>query len=223
MVEKEEAESQKKIVTEHGTEKDSKDEQGKQRILQEGEVIVFPKEMSEPFGIGRVMGTESKEGTIPMAGNTTFNPRGTFLPGWLDPVDRKFYFQPMPRSKKHTEFMGKDEGVQVAREEVIAHGFRVLTDANRLSMNARTVITSSKEVEQMFKKRDKTERKEPVLGENRWGIAILSCFTLQMHRSARGRCAETQNGKIPVFSYLFPPIYSLVLVFAFLLLFFCYF
>jgi hypothetical protein len=64
MVQKEEDESQKKIV-EHGTEKDSKDEQGKQRILQEGEVIVFPKKMNEndplPFGIGRV-GTESKEG-----------------------------------------------------------------------------------------------------------------------------------------------------------------
>jgi hypothetical protein len=153
MVQKEEDESQKKIVAEHSTEKDSRGEQGKQRILQEGEVIVFPKEMSEndplPFGIGRVMGMELKEGQgiqFQWPGNTTFNPRGTFLPGWLDPVDRKFYFQPRPRSKKHTEFMGKDEGVQVTREEVIAHGFRILTDANRLSMNTRTVITSSKVV-----------------------------------------------------------------------------
>jgi hypothetical protein len=40
---KEEEESQKKIVAEHNTEKDSKDEQGKQRILQEGEVIVFQR------------------------------------------------------------------------------------------------------------------------------------------------------------------------------------
>jgi hypothetical protein len=39
MVQKEEDESQKKIVAEHSTEKDSKDEQGKQRILQEGEVF----------------------------------------------------------------------------------------------------------------------------------------------------------------------------------------
>jgi hypothetical protein len=65
---------------------------------------------------------------------------------------QEIYFQPRPRSKKHTEFMGKDEGVQITREEVIAHGFRILTDANRLSMNTRTVITSSKEVEQMFKR-----------------------------------------------------------------------
>jgi hypothetical protein len=157
LVERGEGKNQKGIMTEQNTE--SRNEQGTRRILQEGEVIVFAKEMSEndplPFGVGRVLGRESKDGEgvqFQWLGNATFNPRGTFLPGWLDPTDRKFYFQPKPRSKKHTEFMGTDEGVQVTKEDVITHGFHILTDTNRLSMNTRTVITSSKEVEQMFKR-----------------------------------------------------------------------
>jgi hypothetical protein len=82
--------------------------------------------MSENDPLPLVLGRESKDGEgvqFQWLGNATFNPRGTFLPGWLDPTDRKFYFQPKSRSKKH-----------------------------RLSMNTRTVITSSKEVEQMFKR-----------------------------------------------------------------------
>jgi len=71
-------------------------------------------------------------------GNRTFNPKGTFLPGWLDPVDLSFYFQPRPVSRKHAEFVGSDEGVQVTKDEIITHGFHVLTDTNRLTQNTTT-------------------------------------------------------------------------------------
>jgi hypothetical protein len=107
---KEEVKNQKEVMAERSAEEDSKSKQGTRRTLQEGEVIVFAKEMSEndplPFGIGRVIGTESTEGQgirFQWLGNTTFNPRGTFLPGWLDPVDRKFYFQHTPNSQENTK------------------------------------------------------------------------------------------------------------------------
>jgi hypothetical protein len=102
-----------------------------------------------PFGIGRVLGRESRDGEgvqFQWLGNATFNPRGTFLPGWLDPTDRKFYFQPKPRQRN------TPSSCAVTKEDVITPGFHILTDTNRLSMNTRTAITSSKEVEQMFKR-----------------------------------------------------------------------
>ena len=109
-----------------------KKNEGEQRPLLEGEVVVFVKDMTDncplPFGVGRILEvTGGQVGKFQWLGNSTFNARGTFLPGWLDPSDRRFYFQPRPVSRKHTEFTGEDESVRVVRDEII-------TDSGSLQM-----------------------------------------------------------------------------------------
>lgn len=69
-------------------------------------VIVFPKERCDrdpmPFGVGLVTAVRSpKDISFQWLGNAAFRPRGTFLPAWLDPKDRKFYYQKHPLAKTH--------------------------------------------------------------------------------------------------------------------------
>jgi hypothetical protein len=125
--------------------------------IKEGEVIVFAKAMSEedplPFGVGKVLEARGEKILrFQWMGNATFNPRGTFLPGWIDNRDKKFYFQLRPRGKTHTEYLGEHDAVSVSQSEIITHGFRLLTDTNRLSASARTAICGSSEVEEAYKR-----------------------------------------------------------------------
>ena len=73
-----------------------KEGERREKEIKTGETIIFPMNMSDshpiPFGVGRVLEIRGKQDLkFQWMGNTTCSARGTFLPGWIDPKDKKFY------------------------------------------------------------------------------------------------------------------------------------
>ena len=106
-----------------------------------------------PFGVGTVL--EVADGSITKfqwMGNASFNAKGTFLPGWIDPKDKKFYFKPKPIAKTHLPYLGEHDDVHVCKEDLVRHGFGVLNRANRLSAAAREKICKNEAVAEAYRR-----------------------------------------------------------------------
>jgi hypothetical protein len=119
--------------------------------IEPNSIIVFPKERSDndqlPFGVGRVLTVRSpKDISFQWLGNASFNPRGTFLPGWLDPKDRKFYFQRRPLAQSHAPYLNDVDEVTIGTGDVIAAGFHVLTAEQRISPPIREIVVNNPDV-----------------------------------------------------------------------------
>ena len=83
-------------------------------------------------------------------GNTTCSARGTFLPGWIDPKDKKFYYRLKPLHATHQPFLGEHEDVVIGKGDVLSHGFHILNESKRISKQIREQISASVWVKQAW-------------------------------------------------------------------------
>ena len=83
-------------------------------------------------------------------GNVTFLARGTFLPTWIDPKDKKFYYRHKPIIPAHQPYLGEDCDVVIGNGDLIDHGFHLLTEAKLIRASTRDKISRSVWVKQAW-------------------------------------------------------------------------
>lgn len=93
-------------------------------ILKEGELFVFPMEISEenalPFGIGRVISHEKGQFIhFQWLGNASQNQNARFEPCWFQKAGAKYYYKSRPIYRSHPPYTGKDLMVFLKAEDVI--------------------------------------------------------------------------------------------------------
>src|SRR4051794_36929027 len=117
--------------------KDDKAPQGHE--VKVGSVIIFPKEMSEndplPFGVGRVITL-----MIELNSNGLEIIRSTHAVFLFDPKDGRFYFKQKPMDVHHFAYLSKRDDVRITSDDLIVHGFHVLTSSFKLTEASRELI-----------------------------------------------------------------------------------
>jgi hypothetical protein len=113
--------------------------------VKDGELIVFPTEVSEehpmPFGVGRVVdATNQNDLQFQWYGNADSDPRSTFRPCWIQPSENRHYYKIQPLHPRHKHYLGSLDDVVVKATDLTCHGFNLLNTSERLNPAARRAI-----------------------------------------------------------------------------------
>jgi len=123
--------------------------------IRAGQLIVFPINMTDnhplPFALGRIIEIrDENDFKFQWLGNRSCLARGTFLPAWIDSKDNKYYYRNKPFHPTHQPYLGEHSDVTIGTADLIAHGFHILNESNRISQVVRELISKSIWVKQAW-------------------------------------------------------------------------